>query len=957
MAAARKAGVLPEPIYDKIVGDIEKGGDQSVEQKGEPEDAEVAAIIEERDPTVPGEYTDIASPLEADAVDIQVEAKSKIDAIEGLEKSLKEAQDPTPPAPPRPDSVGPDVKPVKPRRKFEPPDPIKEAWGLLQKHADPETLESDMLEAAMMVIGRRRRKVANIDDDNSYFAAQKRHLDPYIKQIADRMGMTQGDVDAMRGYQRMSYADTIKSAEEAGLDPRLTPYGVDIPKKLDSIIQRTTDTAYAPTATEEAAMHWALMLQRKHRAEILSKADPSDPAAKADLDALDQQALRTAVALRRAGTEIGRAMRYRQFVVSPVMDLLQSQAEAAIRYGGKLDPKIKQRLKNLWDKAEAIEAQGKRLKKEAEARLGSAMARLETAKKKLSDADRIAEAAEDLKSAARAEAKKKRKKPTKKGIKEASKELDDSIVPILVKPLRKSKEQREMERAMKEVMAARGEMIKADAKIREGQAEKNTAAKKATTSRVLTAWEKAFGGAVVLKASGDLSAFGRQALPLVMANPLLAINTIPKIVRVASWKPEARARALAEQEGILSEAYQDLRDLGGVEITEVEGRSNINGSPITQGEETYMFRAFESGLFSQLVIPSKNTFALTLNILRAKNFDALVDQMAAANGIELDGLTPKQRVEVIKKELPAEDLKAAGLMINVITGRASQGAGTGVAAEIMRRTMFAPRFTISRLETPYRIAQLYGNPFKKGGLGPFRHMSVGARAALLSRANKSMSLYASLFLLTVLAAGDEDDTWQEALSDFFNPQSASFLKARVGDYHFDMFPGVPATLRYLLPIGLLPSALLPEKYEENLSEYGRGLWQLANNKAAPLLSAMRTLSGYDWRGGEIKAEEELGQMGRAIGVDVPDGPVAAAMYLALRSVGSGAVPISIENAAELAWGAFTDKEKDIVQQAVPALAEFLGVGLAHFDPEKKKKGQQRRTTRSMGDRQRRLERY
>ena len=932
LALAQRAGVLPEAIYDDMI-------DKEVVAQ------EAEAVIEERDPSVPGEYTQVASPLEAEAVDIQMEAKSAADAVDSLQKSIKAAEEASKP-PPRP--MGPGPKPVKPRAEFKPPDALKEAHRLLEMYADPETVEGDLLAAVMHVIGRKRRRDAKLSDDE--FAAEHSNLDPYIKQIAGRMGMTQGDVDAMNGYERISYADTIKSVEQAGLAPSITPDGVQIPAGLDAIIKKATATSYAPTTTEEAAMHWALMLQRKHRANILESADPKDPASKVNLDALDQKAIEVAVALRRSGTELGRAMRYRQFIVSPVMDLIQAQAEASIRYGGELDPKIKERLKKLWDRAEDIEATGKRLKKEAQGRLGSALAKLEVAEGRLRKAERIAEDAGVVLSKARKEARKKRKdKPTEKAVEEAIEELEASG-PIPVKPLRKSPEQKAMEKALKEfeqaqddVDTSRGEAVAADAEIRRGKRDKATAAKNATTNSIIRGWDRVFGAGIVLKASGDFSAFGRQALPLVVANPLLAINSIPTIVRVASWKPKARAHAKAVQQGILSDPYQTLRDLGGVEITEVEDLTNIHGSSITQGEEAYMFRAMETGLFSPLVVPSKNVFGLTLNILRAKNFDAVVRQMAERNGIKLSGLSPEEQTLAIRNGLAPEDLKAAGMLINVITGRATAGMGTGVAADVMRRTMFAPRFTLSRLEAPIRIAQLYGIPTKGEGLGPFKHMSKASREVLVERVNTNMKVYGALALLTLLAAGDKDDNWEEALSDFFNPNSPSFLRARFGDFHLDMLPGVPATMRYLIPMAFLPDFALPESYQESPSDYARGLWQLANNKAAPLLSAIRTMNGYDWGGREIEG--------------IPEGPMGALMLVAMASKDL-AVPISLENVWEAAYASLASDEKTVVQNAAPAMAEFLGVGLAHYDPESKKKGKKGRSAvrKLTGMRQRRIDR-
>jgi len=914
---------------------------------------EAVDIVEERPPSVPGEYTQVASPLEAEAVDIQMESKKAVDAIDDLQKGIKAAEEPTPPAPPRPGETGAKSKPVKPQVAFKPPNFMREAYSLLRKYADPETAEADLLAAAMHVIGRKRRIDAKISDDE--FAAKHAQLNPYIKQIAERMGMTQGDVDAMERYERISYADTIRSAEQAGLAPTLTPTGVEMPAELDAIIKKVNATSFAPTTTEQAAIHWALMLQRKRRSDILDYADPTDPTVKADLAELDQSALETAMALKRAGTELGRAMRYRQFIVSPVMDLIQAQAEASIRYGGKLDQKTKDRIEDLWAKAEEIEATGKRLKKEAKARMDAAAAKLETAKRRLVQAEMVASDAADVVAAAkRAKKRKKAKTPREKAVEEAVEALDDAAAPIPVKPLRKSKEQRAMEKDLRaaesELAQARGDAAQADSEMRRGQALKSASPKDATTNRALMGWEKIFGASIALKASTDLSAFGRQAGPLILANPFLAGETAWEMAKIAvpvgtisdfkdprKWKAMGRAKARALQTALLSEEFQTIREIGGLDMTEVEGASSVAGADkqIQRGEEEFMFRALESGFFSHLVVPSKNTFSLTLNTLRAKNYDALVKQMAEANGIKLDGLSEAEQAAKIKEELPEADMKAAGMLLNVITGRATLGAGTGVGAELMRRTMFAPRFTISRFESPLRIYQLYR------GKGPFKHMSEASRGAILKRVNNNMWLYASLFLLTALYAGDEDDTWQDAVLDFFNPNSASFQKARVGDYHFDMFPGVPASVRHIIPMLLLPEGWGPEGYEESHSEYFRGLSKLVNAKAAPVLAAIRTLSGYDWTGREIDVPRAK-DMPFPASEKIPQRAWDAIWLLALAGADLS-FPITPENAVE-AWSEFTDGEKDMIQSVVPVFMEFLGFGVGHFDP-KKRRGARRRPRR------------
>jgi len=949
---------------------------------------EAEAVIEERDPNVPGEYTEIASPLQVEAVDVQLEAKKSAEAIEELQESIKRAEAPVPPPAPRPTERPLEFKPRQARKV---PDFVMESLKVLRA-ANPETAEQDLLRASLIVAGQKRRADTPIRDDE--FAAQNRYIDANIEQIAPRLGMTEGDVRALLPHEKVSYAQTMQQVGIDGLDATLTADGVTVPAKLKKVVKVTGEGSYAPTATEEAAMTSLLMLQRKHHSNLIDTLDPEASSSRRDLKESEQDILDTLVALRRSGTELARAFRFRQFLVNPEMDLIQAQAQATILKGGELDAKTKERLSKLWEKAEQIEADAKRVKK-------SAMAKLEAARKRLEDASAIEAASKDV-------SKKARKQAAEAAAAEADVEVDVEAEVVaepaakppvdlgifMVKPLRKSKEQRDRDREMrdaqKDVDEAMGEVVAAESDIKRARRLKSESPTTATRHMLLNAYDNAFGKALALTASSDLSAFGRQGLPLVLSNPYLGYKTaktMTKYMLNKPWSKAARLRARDMQTEMLSSPFQKIRDMAGLEMTEVEGVTNVHGGPMETKEDAYAFRAFESGLLSDSIVrPSENTFGLTLNELRSKNFDAVVTQMAEARldeiagdtdkVVDLDAMKPEQRVEAILKVLTPQDIEQAARFINVISGRGRWTSGAGIWSDMARRFMFAPKFTLSRIEAPWQLAQLYASAaadtkaapaWTKDILetgNPYANMSPAARKALIKRVNKVMSLYASLFVLTAVAAGDEDDKWQDNIKNFFNPNEGSFLKARVGDYHFDMLAGVPATTRHLIPMLLVSEDIVPEGYSENFWKWASGVVQLANTKAAPLLSGIRTLAGYNWRGGEIKTEEELAKIGKGIGltsqeINDLEGPIATAMYRAIRAFSDAAVPITLENAAIEFWKGATTEEKAVIERAVPLFLEAYGFGISDFEPSDKKKQRKSRRKRVRGQRdyRRAMERY
>ena len=667
---------------------------------------------------------------------------------------------------------------------------------------------------------------------------------------------------ALTSHEKMGFAETIKNMDDAGLAPSIDAEGrVTVPASLADLAASVNEGGYVPSAVQQSALHSAMMLYRKARRDVLSavpraKTDAQRRTLERRLRSIDEGALEFATALRSAGTEIGRAMRYRQFVVNETMDLISAQAEATLKKGRKLDQKERSKLERLWDEADAIEKEGSLKRREAQKRL------------------------------------------------------------------KKAKTQEEAD-------LAKDDIAKADKLIRDGKRKKAQAAEE-TVSPWLSMYRKVFGATLVLNSSGDNSALGRQAIALAVQSPVAAMKTLPVALRVSPFSKTRRAYAKEVQQKLLSSTMQQLRDIAGLQMTEVEGLSNISGGPMQPREEMFMFRALESGMFGDyLVMPSQNAFGLTLNLLRAHHFDAGVRILAERHGVE-----DLSSINEITSKVPRADIEALALFINTSTGRGRWVSGEGFVPNIMRHTLFAPRFTLSRIETPWRVVQFIA---KKG---PFEAVSDEARGMIARRISKNLGFAASLGVLSMVLGGED---WEENIDNFFNPASADFFKLRVGDWHIDLLGGIPTTMRYIIPLAVTPSAAISGNWDEVIQWKERSdvhFMRMLHNKLAPLTSGLLTMfSGKDYRGRDIS--------------DEVNGAWAVLFHRFVFPAMKMTSPISLESLATETWEEMTDKQKTTMQRLGPIALDVVGVGTQHYDPsegkrKKRGRGRPRRTRPGRG---------
>ena len=508
--------------------------------------------------------------------------------------------------------------------------------------------------------------------------------------------------------------------------------------------------------------------------------------------------------------------------------------------------------------------------------------------------------------------------------------------------------ERKLKKVDEALAAAAGKDVKARSDIRSAQRRKAAAA-----ADVLHPWKAGYrwglGLSIAMSASGDDSAIGRQAIYLLFQNPIQGLQTLPLMMtKVAPWIRNDRANALAIQKKILDQKMQPLRDFGKLELTEVEELSSvIGGDAMTSREEMFMFRANMDypvlrQLETYLVRPSENVFGLTLNLMRSNTYDKGLMMVAIAKGATLSegavgkhGLFSSWRpekltdedVKQIQKYITRADARAMGALINVSTGRGDWLSGTGAWANVARHMMFAPRFTLSRIESGLRVVQL----FSPDGKGVFQGASPETRSLLRKRVAANLGFIFSAIVGTSMALGGDD--WEDSLDKSLNPQDPDFMKMRVklpgdkGVLRMDVTGGMPATVRHLLPFYFKPSELWSGKSPFGAKErYGGGMAQLVRNKMAPLPGAIHeAIFNEDFKG------SPLVDMDRDSLFDI-------ITYRAVLPALGAYMPIFSQNIVQETWEQYTEEEKMWINRLIPVVLEQVGIGAAHYEDRSKKKG-------------------
>ena len=396
-----------------------------------------------------------------------------------------------------------------------------------------------------------------------------------------------------------------------------------------------------------------------------------------------------------------------------------------------------------------------------------------------------------------------------------------------------------------------------------------------------------------LMASGDLSAVGNQAAPLVRRHPILAARAL-----FTSLGNLRTADAETVNAAIRLSPNHYLREIAGLYLSPVGAEADV--AALSAREETFRSRLVERtswlwragigagvgtvafgpgvgtaagaayGVASKAVVSlSENQYGVFLNTLRAAAFDA----WAEAN----DGAT-------------VEDLRAVARIINLATGRGELGRAEGLST-VLATVLFSPRLTAARFQLPWAVLRTSSSRTERA----YAAQVLGSFVGL------------NLLLLAALDLGTDDDEWNVG----WNPRSSDFgriVGGPGGRLRIDIWGGYAGNARIAarLILGASDTAGLTER-PKGLGEIdpAEELGRYANSKKAPWIGLLFTaMTGKNFRGETTTLA---------------------------RTAREATLPITVNETADaLAEGGDTDGQRQGAAAFV-ALLNTLGLNTASYD--------------------------
>jgi hypothetical protein len=249
-----------------------------------------------------------------------------------------------------------------------------------------------------------------------------------------------------------------------------------------------------------------------------------------------------------------------------------------------------------------------------------------------------------------------------------------------------------------------------------------------------------------MKATADMSATLRQGLWLSASRPATAAKAFGKSFRAFL------SQDVGEQidNAIRNSPNQLIRDQAGLSLTDF-------GGTLGQREEFFASNLAERlPVIGALVRASDRSMTTTLNLLRTAAFDDFVEKFPNAT---------------------LDEMKAWANWVNVASGRGDLGAFKPVATELST-VIFAPRFTASRIQTPFMLTKYWQMPRVRQQIAKDYAATVGLGLSALALAD-----------LAGLQVG-------------VDPRASDFGKIRFGDTRVDIWAGVQQPVRLLARIML-----------------------------------------------------------------------------------------------------------------------------------------------------------
>lgn len=249
-----------------------------------------------------------------------------------------------------------------------------------------------------------------------------------------------------------------------------------------------------------------------------------------------------------------------------------------------------------------------------------------------------------------------------------------------------------------------------------------------------------------IKATADLSATLRQGAISVVSHPITAAkNFVPSLKAAFSqFKAEQIDMAMRTPDA------QYLRDKAKLELT------NIDGTPTTREEHFAGVWIEKIPALGEVVKASNRHMATFLNLMRTSIFDDFVRKVPNAT---------------------TEELQAYARWINVTTGRGELGK-YAQAGRSLGTVFFAPRFAVSRIQTPYVF-------YKSLKASPRVRAQVAKEAVAVGSTAMAVLALAKM-------SGAEVGT---------DPRTSDFGKIRIGNERIDIFAGFQQPMRLIVQSG------------------------------------------------------------------------------------------------------------------------------------------------------------
>lgn len=289
-----------------------------------------------------------------------------------------------------------------------------------------------------------------------------------------------------------------------------------------------------------------------------------------------------------------------------------------------------------------------------------------------------------------------------------------------------------------------------------------------------------------LKATADMSAVFRQGLVLTVKRPIKGAKAFGKAFKATFSELKAEEIDAAMR----SADHHYIREKSGLHLPEI-GDVKLNAR-----EEMFMSRVAEKipGV-GRIVKASERHMVTYLNLMRSAAFDEFLAKYPNAT---------------------AAELTAWADWVNIASGRGNLGRASAIANELSL-AVFAPKFAVSRIQTPYQV---------------FKHWREPRVRKMITRD------YAALAVVGATTLGLADLAGFEVGLD---PREPDWGKIKVGNTKIDIWGGLQQPMRVTTRIGLgltdrigITGAHLTEKEKEidPLELVG----QFSAYKASPLIT-------------------------------------------------------------------------------------------------------------------------